>query len=132
MPQMYGMPSELSQILANLISNGVEAMYGKLAADSILTISTKYDSEKNNIELRVKDTGCGIDKENLENIFEPQFTTKTDIEKHGRIGNGIGMDYVKRAVEDNKGYIEIDSEKSKYTIVKVIFPAIKDVEETKE
>ena len=132
LPQMYGAPSDLSQILSNLISNGVEAMYGKSAEDSILTIATKYDSKKNNIELTVKDTGCGIDKKSLEKIFEPNFTTKTDIEKHGRIGNGIGMGYVKRAVEDNKGYIEIDSKKSKYTIVKITFPAIKDTEETKD
>ena len=132
LPQMYGTPSDLSQILSNLISNGVEAMYGKSAEESILTIATKYDSESNNIELTVKDTGCGIGKKNLKKIFEPNFTTKTDIEKHGRIGNGIGMDYVKRAVEDNKGYIEIDSKKDKYTIVKVTFPAIKDVEETTE
>lgn len=89
---------QMTQILTNLIKNGVDAMPkgGKL--------SIKVEDDKDYITFIVSDTGKGIKKEDQEKIFEPFYTTK-GIGK----GTGLGLATAYGIVKMHKGKIMLDS-----------------------
>jgi len=66
------------------------------------------------VKVEIEDTGCGFDIKN-EKIFEPFYTTKTS-------GSGLGLAICKRLIEKHNGWIEVDSEKDKGTIVRFYLP----------
>ena len=104
---------KLQQVLLNLCINAIQAM-----ADhgGCLTI-TLYPIEQEMIRIDVRDNGIGMDKETLKKIFIPLFTTKEE----GK-GAGLGLFVVKHILNDYKGKIEVESEKGKGTLFKVLFP----------
>jgi signal transduction histidine kinase len=100
-----GDEAQLQQVVMNLLLNAVEAM----TLNGALTVSTSVVQDEGGIgrvEIRVKDTGMGIRKENLERIFEPFFTTK-------RNGTGLGLAISQRVVWEHQGRIEAQSETGK-------------------
>jgi signal transduction histidine kinase len=66
----------------------------------------------------VEDNGCGIAKEDLDNIFEAFFTTKEE----GK-GLGLGLSTVHDIMERHKGTIEVASEAGKGTVFTISLPA---------
>ncbi|MCX7793436.1 MAG: ATP-binding protein [Thermodesulfovibrionales bacterium] len=80
LPQVRGDPDELHQVFLNIINNAVYAMKG----GGILTISTRTVNRGRDVEIRISDTGCGIDKKFRSRIFDPLFTTK-------EVGEGTGL-----------------------------------------
>ncbi len=101
----------LERIISNLIRNAVEATNEK----GEITISAK--SEHNMLILEVKDTGCGIPADKINQIFEPFFTTK-DIEK----GCGLGLTIVGEIVKSYDGKINVESTPGKGTKFTVMLP----------
>jgi signal transduction histidine kinase len=100
-----GDEDQLQQVLMNLFLNALQAM----TLDGTLTISTEIGPREdgaNWVIIRVKDTGVGIKKENLDRIFEPFFTTKSH-------GTGLGLAISERVVRDHEGRIEAQSEPGK-------------------
>ena len=95
-------PTFIRRILANLVSNAIQAMPdgGNLA----LTM----DIKENNACLTVADTGVGIPENIKPKLFSPMFTTKSK-------GQGLGLAVVKRLVEALKGTIDFESEEGKGT-----------------
>jgi len=84
-----------------------------------LSVETKkvHDEDARGIlEMRIGDTGCGIDSTCLEKIFEPFYTTK---EK----GTGIGLAIVNRIVESYTGHIKVESAANGSTFI-VTLPII--------
>ncbi len=71
--------------------------------------------------LEVEDTGCGMDSETIEKIFDPYFTTK---EKHN--GTGLGLSTVHGIVKNHDGFINARSEVKKGSIFSLFFPIIQD------
>ncbi len=69
--------------------------------------------------MSVSDTGCGIDNEIIEHIFEPFFSTK----ETGK-GTGLGLAMVYGIVENHGGHIECYSEQAKGTVFKIYFPVL--------
>jgi signal transduction histidine kinase len=65
--------------------------------------------------LQITDTGAGVPKENLEKIFEPYFTTKSN-------GLGLGLAITKRVIEDHGGKIDFLSSESAGSEVSITFP----------
>jgi len=102
-------PRQLKQILINLAKNAVEAMPhgGKL------DIAT--DMEGKTIKIRVTDTGKGIPGENLQDIFNPFFTTKPK-------GTGLGLAISRKIIEDHGGSVEIKSKVGEGTTCIVNLP----------
>ncbi len=109
-----GDPAQIQQVLVNLCINAVEAMPdgGQLTISTrsvgLAEAATALHGVPGGIyaELRVTDTGRGMDAEQVQRIFEPFFTTKT---LKGESGTGLGLSTVYGIVETHQGYIEVAS-----------------------
>lgn len=95
----------IQQALLNIINNAIQAMEN--TDNKILQIRTFLTKDENNdyVCVEIQDTGCGIEKENIELIFEPFFTTK-DKNKFA----GVGLAITKDIVLHHKGKITVYSE----------------------
>jgi signal transduction histidine kinase len=80
-----------------------------------ITVSCKKLGDK--VQIKVKDSGYGMDKETVERIFEPLFTTKTK-------GLGLGLAIVKEIIEAHFGQISVESEKGKGTTFEILLPVM--------
>lgn len=114
LPPVYGNPSQIKQILGNLIKNALDAM--QKSEEKNLTISTGI--ENNYIVIDVQDSGTGIPEEDIPRIFSSEFTTK-DVGK----GTGLGLASVKSMVEAYNGTISVTTEPYKGTLFRVSLPA---------
>jgi signal transduction histidine kinase len=92
-------PVQLQQAIMNLILNAREAMLPK---GGKLTIEAQDGVD--NIVIRVKDTGCGIEQAEIGKVFDSFFTTKR---KSG--GNGLGLALCKKVIDAHNGSITVDS-----------------------
>ena len=100
----------IGRALTNIIENALHAMPG----GGTLTIDAALAPD-HRVQLRVTDTGVGMDSESMAKIFEPYFSTKA-------IGTGLGLTIAKRNVEANQGTIAVTSEKGRGTSVTMILP----------
>lgn len=92
LPPLKADPSHLTQVLLNLILNGLQAM----PEGGTLTLEAK--TSNGNFLIAVTDTGTGIAAENQRQIFEPYFTTKAK-------GTGLGLAISRRIIEAHGGTI---------------------------
>ena len=121
-----GDPTRMEQVLMNLAVNARDAMPdgGKLiiGTDNVVLkeefCRTHFGALPGRyVMLTVSDTGHGIDKEILEHIFEPSYTTK----KTGK-GTGLGLAMVYGIVKDHSGYIICNSEAGSGTTIEIYLP----------
>ncbi len=118
LPLMEGNPQLLQQVFMNLITNARWAIKKKpLDKTGKIFVKTRYNSEKNRIEVEVKDTGIGMSQESLNRIFEPFFTTK-DVGE----GTGLGLSIIFGIVKEHKGFIEAQSQENVGTAFNLFFP----------
>ncbi len=117
---------QIFQVMHELLENAGEAMPNGGVIDIVAknTVISSRDllplQEGHYIKISVKDHGVGIPKENLSNIFEPYFTTK---QMDYRSGVGLGLALCYAIVKGHKGYITVESEPVKGTVVHVYLPA---------
>jgi signal transduction histidine kinase len=102
----------IGRALTNIIENALHAMPG----GGTLTIDAALAPE-HMVQLRVTDTGIGMDAVALSKIFEPYFSTKA-------IGTGLGLTIAKRNVEANRGTIAVTSERGRGTSVTMTLPQL--------
>ena len=115
---VWAVPAEIQQVLMNLILNARDAMLG---GGGVLTIKTEEDADTVTIELT--DTGCGIEKDNLEKIFEPFFSTKADKKSQlEKTGFGLGLAFCKKVVDGCGGYILVASKPAEGTSFIITMP----------
>jgi len=108
LPPLMGDKYRLRQLFTNLLLNAFQAMPtgGSLQINTaLLSASTASRIETPCICIQIKDSGRGIEKENLKSIFDPFFTTKA----MGQ-GTGLGLAVCLRIVKDHAGSIEVESE----------------------
>lgn len=104
--RLYGDPVKFTQVLANLISNSIDAYRGIAMESSQKTILVQVSATSKSLKLKVIDHGKGIEPEAMPWIFKPFYSTKSTTER----GTGIGLTMVKRVVEDDfKGTINVVS-----------------------
>jgi len=106
---------KMRRVLENLLRNAVDAM------PQGGTIQVSTDSDKESVTLNVKDNGCGIPDNVMENLFKPFVTTKTN-------GTGLGLNFCKRVVEVHNGEIRIKSKVGYWTLCSIRLPRLKTVE----
>jgi len=120
---MMGDPTQLQQLLLNLVSNAEYAMRDK--TDGVLTITLSSRTEPVSapephgsvVVLQVRDTGDGMSVDVRNRIFEPFFTTKPTGE-----GTGLGMAVLHGIVVSHLGRAEVTSEIGQGTTFELIFP----------
>lgn len=96
-------PQLIEQVLLNLIRNSIQALEGIGSGKSI---SIFADSDVTGIQVSIRDNGCGIDIDNMDNIFIPFYTTRTK-------GSGIGLSFAKQIMRLHNGQISVKSDKGK-------------------
>ncbi len=104
----------LHQALVNLVSNSI-----KYTESGSITVS--LDERDDRIEIRVKDTGMGIDAENQKKLFAPFFRVE-GTKNVGTIGTGLGMWITKQLIELINGSIAVESIKGVGTHIVVTLP----------
>ncbi len=112
-----GQPSQIYEVLVNLIRNALEAM----PEGGFLAIST--GKENGRVFLTVEDNGEGIPKENVQRIFEPFFTTK------GLKSSGLGLSSGYGIIKKHQGVIEVESTVGRGTVFRIILPEAMPSEE---
>lgn len=103
-------PSQISQVLVNLINNSVDALSGVPNAEIKMVAKLKHNKQ---LMLAVEDNGAGISNEVAAKIMTPFFTTK-EVGK----GTGLGLSISKGIIEDHKGqfYLDRTSPKTRFII----------------
>src|SRR5688572_6968787 len=116
-PSITCSPSQVNQVLLNLVTNAAQAM-GE--ARGLVTVSTRREGA-DFVAIAVADNGRGIPAENLARIFDPFFTTK-EVGK----GTGLGLTIAYKIVNAHGGRIDVRSEVgvgSTFTVVLPVNPA---------
>ncbi len=119
-PDLYIDENQIEQVLINLFLNSLDAM----EEGGSITVNLKMvenqdeivlENSSKAVVLELEDTGCGIESENLERIFNPFFTTKSN-------GVGLGLSISSRLIEENGGRILVESERNQGTRFTIYFP----------
>lgn len=131
-------PVQFSQVIVNLVVNAKDAMEGK----GLLKISTRTEkltapyqfgadtiAPGEFVVISVADTGCGIEKENLNRIFEPFFSTKQNVVGSG---TGLGLATVYGIIRQTEGFIKVDSVVGKGTTFSIYLPRFENKSEDEE
>jgi len=122
-------PTQVHQVIMNLCTNSYQAME---ESGGTLTVRlhdreiTAQDGEDGDglapgsyVVLEVEDTGCGMEHEIREKIFEPYFTTRTKDR-----GTGLGLALVHGIVSNCKGRIEVESTPGQGSLFRIFLPAV--------
>ena len=122
--------SQIEQVLLNLCVNAGHAMTimreknipwgGDL--NITLTLKEHYSQgittkTAQHWQIRIQDTGVGIEKKHLEKIFTPFFTTKKQDQ-----GTGLGLSMAYPIINDHHGTLEIESQRNTWTTISLFFP----------
>lgn len=115
--------NRIQQAFLNLLWNAIEAM----PEGGTLTVSTAFEprqqcehtckSGKNMVRITISDTGVGIPSENIERIFEPFFSTKSE-----KSGVGLGLSVSYGIIRKHQGHVLVQSEVGKGTTFTVRLP----------
>ncbi len=111
LPELMVDAAQCQQVFLNLLLNAFEAS----AAGGVVHITSRLDSERDQVVVAVQDHGVGISEEAMANIFNPFFTTKTN-------GTGLGLSIVHRIMESHHGSIHVESRKDQGTVFTLCFP----------
>ncbi|WP_143764330.1 sensor histidine kinase [Cognaticolwellia mytili] len=113
LPEIHGNYGQLQQVFVNLFVNAAQAMdeSGELRIESNMI--------DNYIEVKVHDTGCGMDESVIRRLFEPFYTTKDESE-----GTGLGLSVSYAIVEKHNAMISVNSEPNQGCTFTLKFPIV--------
>jgi signal transduction histidine kinase len=122
-------PSELEQVILNLVVNASDAMKGK--GQLFIQVSSRYavsgigfvlppDEAERYVILEIKDSGKGMSHEEISRIFEPFFTTKTT---GSSPGTGLGLSTVHTIAARHGLGITVESNVGEGTRFRIVLPA---------
>ncbi len=129
LPAIEGDPSQIQQIVMNLLTNAAEAIGSE---NGVITVSvgltqvnasdTRQTFDGSNVQpgayvtLKVSDTGCGMSTDTIRRIFDPFYTTKSP-------GRGLGLAAVLGIVRSHEGFLRVHSEPGKGSSFELSIPA---------
>jgi signal transduction histidine kinase/ActR/RegA family two-component response regulator len=113
LPKVLGAESEVRDALTNLMLNAVDA----LPDGGLVTLRTRFEARDNHVIVEVQDNGVGMSDTTRTRCLEPFFTTK------GERGTGLGLPMVFGMLQRHAGELEIDTELTRGTTMRLIFPA---------
>ncbi|MBI2181404.1 MAG: hypothetical protein HYU31_11400 [Deltaproteobacteria bacterium] len=115
-PMIVSDKDKLKIILRNLVGNAI-----KFTEKGLITVRAEFDSENQRVEFSVRDTGMGIDEEDLPLIFD-MFWQKDQSHTRPMAGIGLGLHIAKRLVKDIVGEIDAESKKGEGCLFRVRIP----------
>jgi two-component system nitrogen regulation sensor histidine kinase GlnL len=122
LPQVEGDEDQLKQVFLNLVRNALEAMPNGGTLELMTRIHSNYTvktetnpNSRQAILVEIRDTGSGIQEEELKDVFTPFHTTKSK-------GSGLGLPLSLKIVENHKGKMKVQSEPEKGTQFQVFLP----------
>lgn len=102
--EVSGYPGEIRQILANLVTNAIDAVGPRGRLGLKVTCALEWGgSRRQGVRVIIADNGSGITREQMRNIFEPFYTTKKDV------GIGLGLWLTQNLVQKHHGTIRVRS-----------------------
>ena len=113
LPALTADPVQLQRVFLSLLFNAVEAM----PDGGTLGIKPIYDETAKAIQIAISDTGKGIDRRMIDDVFKPFFTTKSK-------RSGLGLAIARGVVEQHGGVISVKSDPGKWTTFNVYLPLI--------
>ena len=113
LPLAWTDSQQLQQVLLNICLNALQAM----PDGGTLSAKTSFDGngKPHNLHITISDTGVGIAKQDLDNVFKPFFTTRNR-------GTGLGLAISKRIIEESGGTIRLSSRAGRGTTVEIEIP----------
>jgi nitrogen-specific signal transduction histidine kinase/CheY-like chemotaxis protein len=111
LPAVMGRPSELNEVITNLILNAIDAM----PDGGTLGIYTRAEGD-DHVVLTVTDTGVGMPEHVRKRIFDPFFTTK------GEVGTGLGLSVSFSIVQRHNGEMRVESQAGRGTTFTIVLP----------
>lgn len=116
LPQISGDRVHLSQVLINLIINGIDSICDSSNSRRQITVAA-HALDQSAIEIIVADSGPGLSKEALSRLFEPFFTTKSN-------GMGMGLSVSRTIVEAHGGRLCAENQNQGGAVFRVILPVM--------
>jgi len=107
--------SKLSQVIINILSNGI-----KNTENGVITIACRYQNEQ--LELSIEDTGVGIEKSEIDNIFKPFRQLEHESDNIKFRSTGLGLAITTEILSLMKGKVKVDSELNQGTRFSLTFP----------
>ena len=104
-------PDRIRQVLLNLYLNAIQAM----ESGGALSVKLRQEDDTGRLRIIVSDTGKGIKKEDLPNLFDPYFTTKPS-------GTGLGLAIVHKIIESHGGEVGVESHYGEGSTVTIRLP----------
>ena len=114
LPLIVAEPTQLQQVLLNLVMNAVDAMNLVADRERVLVVRTETD-ESDQVLITVEDSGTGIDPAHLNRIFEAFFTTKAQ-------GMGMGLSICRSIIESHGGRLSVSARHPYGSIFRVALP----------
>jgi signal transduction histidine kinase len=115
---IHGNEIQLCQLFVNMFQNAIRAIQvqDEKKKDSEIKVVASL-TDDNRVIVKIRDSGCGISKEDIIRIFDP-FFTKNDVGE----GMGLGLSITYRIIDQHGATIEVDSEVGKFTEFTLYFP----------
>lgn len=110
-----GDEGKLRQVFLNLLINALQSMSD--SETKKLAVSAREDEPGGHVVIQFTDTGCGIDPDQMDRIFDPFFSTKK-----GGAGTGLGLSISYSIVETHNGRMSVESEPGKGSCFTVTLP----------
>ncbi|MCU4176259.1 sensor histidine kinase [Carboxylicivirga sp. N1Y90] len=104
-----------SQVVSNLLDNAIK--YSKEKPE----ITIESESSNTSLKISIADKGIGIEKKNLAHIFDQYYRVGTG-DVHNVKGFGLGLNFVKKVIEEHKGSIKVESEPGVGTTFIIFIP----------
>jgi signal transduction histidine kinase len=117
LPKVWIDREQMKQVFMNLILNAIQAMKdgGSIVIATGLSAKAEAELIREYVQIEIRDTGVGIPEENLEQIFDPFFTSKDE-------GSGLGLAVSHQIVQEHGGFVTVDSTVGKGTSFFVHLP----------
>jgi len=113
LPRILAVPDQIKQVLLNLLTNAADACH---LPGGVITVSTRLEGA-DRVAVAIKDTGVGIQPEDMERIFQPFYTTKPAVK-----GTGLGLSVSYGIVNNHGGEIRVNSRPGEGATFTVVLP----------
>ena len=114
LPKIPAIPDQIKQVLLNLLNNAADAC---LQNGGVIKITTSHGTER--IAIAINDSGTGIKPEEIDHIFKPFHTTKSE----GGKGTGLGLSVCHGIIQDHHREIRVESRPGEGATFTVLLPA---------